>query len=650
MPYHVVVKKGATIPDTLKLINLAVNVYYKSPFVTRLTKQLNPNGDKYDFCKRLFDYVCKNVKYQLDGEGNEEVWSPEKTIREGRGDCKKMTTLIACVLKNAGIEPVLKHVRYKDEAHTHIYVIVPFPTVEKYLTIDPVNHCQWNTEVEHAKASLYFLNGEKMDLHMMGNVPSQKKTYTFKSANLSTPICGVDDDISALAGVGCACSGVKDDVLSNALAGDFNITGLDDDQIIYGVGTIGRKRRSKAEKRQLRKDRRQKAFKVFKAVNLAPIRASFLMLVRSNIFRLANRMAKAWIHDSSGLTKMWLSFGGDPKVLKNTIKKGAWKSIRSKINGVGELPSVMELEAMETQGIGVAPAIMEALSVEGIGVAPAVAAAAIAAATPILLATIKIIGKSKHDQDSSADSGEEEESNADIMSKGIQEGAQNYAQATEGIGYADEVDEIVSGEDYDYIDGMGRKRKKDKGGRKAKKAAKKEKKAARKARKKGGADSGDYSTEDLREDAIEEAKSRARLDDSDVKALSTLAEYGTRKLLKGKVTAREINQIPVPRDEGGTENTPLAPPPKDDASIPPENKPTAGSFGLTQINSITDLLHWFRGILIISIALGCGFGYTYSAALIGNAVAIISLVYLTRKHILRYHSLLIHKIFKTEKK
>lgn len=643
MPFHFVVKRGATIPDTLQLIVKAVNVYYRSPFVVELTKQLNPTGDKYAFIKRVFDFVCRNVHYKLDNPGDEEVWTPQKTCREGIGDCKKMTVLIASILKCAGIEPVLKHVYYKNELHTHIYVIVPFPTIDKYLTVDPVNHKQWNKEVEHSRASLNFLNGEKMDLHMMGKPPRphpSQKAFRVKWQNQAHQACTqVDNNIKRLAGIGCGMSGEKEAVLAQALMGDYGITGLDDDEIIMGVAGMGRRSKAqRAAKKAKRKERRKKAFHVFKAVNLAPSRASFLLLVRSNIFHLAERMAKSWIHDPSGLKKVWAQFGGKPEKLKEAIMAGSkrkHKDLADKvraINGMGRIPSVAELEAMETKGIGFPPAV----------------AAAIAAATPIVLAIIKIIGKSKHDQDTEA---------PDELAEGIQEGAQAYAdqapdEATEGIGYMDDADQIVSGDDYDYIDGMGKKRKKDKAARKAakaeKKAARKAKRAAKKA--KGGEEAAEAEMEEKEEayqeaPATKKAKRKLKITNDDVKALSTLAEYGTRKILKGDVSVDDMNQIitkqQLPDDEG-TENTPLLPAKATaidkDISVPKENDLTtpapasnspsaaAGSFGLVEINSLDTFLHWFKGASVLCL----------TGTLIGEIIAIGSFAWLTRSYTFKF--------------
>ncbi len=614
-----IVKEGATIPDTLKMIVAAVNVCSRSPYVIQLTKQLNPTGDKKAFIKRLFDWVCVHVPYILDQPGDEEVWTPELTIKEGRGDCKKMTVLIASVLKCAGIEPVIKHVYYtnEDAENTHVYVIVPYPDLQHYLTVDPVNHKQWNTEVKGIRdVTLNFLNGKIMKLHMMGSVPGHriKAKFGHGMPHLRSCIQGIDDEISITAG---NMSNVKDAVIDNALEGYARITGLDE-EAIQGIGSMGR--RTKAERRQRRKNFFNKLKNFAKKTQLAPMRASFLLLVRSNIFKLANRMAKAWMHDPKALTDMWKNWGGKPEKLKGAIKKGAWKSISKGIHGVegvGCPESRAKIGALANYDDG-RITVEQMESMEGIGFPPAIAAA-IAAATPIVLAVIKIIGRSKDDQDTESPAAEGAADAVEAVNESI--------QTTQGIGYMHDEDEIAGpGEPYDYIDGMGRRRKKNKGARKQKRKARK---AARRSKKKEGSDDagedpthgGGYSDQD---DMV--VPKKHRITNQDIEALSTLAEYGGKKIMEGKVTFDQVNKM-VHEDDGGTKDSPLSPPKSDSGSAynVPHESTAHGSFGLTEINSLPTMLHWLKGAMVIAMAGAVG------STLLSDVIIIGSLIYLLRK-------------------
>lgn len=168
-------EKG-TGDDVMKVIVDTVNEYYKSPFVTNVVKALSyGDPDKQTFTRRVFDYICtySGWKYLADPPGHEIIYTPLLLIKRGEGDCKKVTTFIASVLKAAGIEPALKVVSYEGKDWEHVYVVVSKDnfgthTMEYpgYLTLDPVNDCKWNTEVKHVKSQLFFLNGRKGKITM----------------------------------------------------------------------------------------------------------------------------------------------------------------------------------------------------------------------------------------------------------------------------------------------------------------------------------------------------------------------------------------------------------------------------------------------------------------------------------------------------
>lgn len=93
-------------------------------------------------------------------------------------------------------------------------------------------------------------------------------------------------------------------------------------------------------------------------IPLAPSRTAFLGLVRLNALKLANKLADAENKQAGKIKDMWTKFGGDWNVLKNTINAG---SKTSKLSGMGD-PSL---------------------------------AAAIASATPILVAVTKLLKELK---------------------------------------------------------------------------------------------------------------------------------------------------------------------------------------------------------------------------------------------------------------
>lgn len=112
--------------------------------------------------------------------------------------------------------------------------------------------------------------------------------------------------------------------------------------------------KTKAEKKQGRK----RVFKKVAKVAIAPARAAFLTVVSLNALKLATKMVRVWQQPNgkATLTKFWQGFGGNMAALKKAIIKGSKQQI----------------------------------SADEIGAAGAVTAA-IATATPIIVALVPII-------------------------------------------------------------------------------------------------------------------------------------------------------------------------------------------------------------------------------------------------------------------
>lgn len=311
MAFDILVNKNATVDDTLRLIVNAVNVCKNSPFVQKIVQELGPVSNKEVFIKKLFDWICRNAKYKLDVPGIEEVWTPEKVIREGTYDCKKISVLISSVLQAAGIESILKHVYYSGtdgslKDYTHIYVIVPNPDEYNYITVDPTNDCKYDSEVQSSKQTLYYLNGKKMELHMMG------RPYSTGAAQPANPVTlPYVPDTSCFRSVvnATACQ------LESQMMGASN----------YGNDTI-------AGSNQYFSYTLAEEVKHIAAVPLlsAP-RAAFLgllylgkLLANTPIkLNLARWIAFAWNANPNGFRKLWWSLGGeaDASVIQTALKK-----------------------------------------------------------------------------------------------------------------------------------------------------------------------------------------------------------------------------------------------------------------------------------------------------------------------------------------
>lgn len=131
---------------------------------------------------------------------------------------------------------------------------------------------------------------------------------------------------------------------------------------------LGRRKRKKNKD----KDKPGAGKKIF----LAPARGAFLTLVALNVRGLATKLQKSIQKGSDKTKAFWSKVGGDFSKLTNTVNKGAKKKplLGIKKKGISGATAVEYLE----EGIGIEPATLTA------------AAAALAAASPILLAVSKL--------------------------------------------------------------------------------------------------------------------------------------------------------------------------------------------------------------------------------------------------------------------
>lgn len=182
MAWSKTISEDATTQDTVNLIIDTINGYHDQEIVDQLLQKLPSPADIVAFTYALFRYL-DHVIYELDPTGHEIVTTPQRLIINGKGDCKKMSVFIGAVLKRAGFIPFLKVVSYNAQEWAHIYVILPL-TDGKYLTLDPVNYRQFDTEVDYQVSQVFSLDKESnMKLSQLGKIPGRPNgSYTWSES------------------------------------------------------------------------------------------------------------------------------------------------------------------------------------------------------------------------------------------------------------------------------------------------------------------------------------------------------------------------------------------------------------------------------------------------------------------------------------
>ncbi len=365
---------NASAHEVVQLIIKTINDYYSSETVKNvLSKYTGDIKNVPQFTKWLFDFVCKNVYYIEDPKGWERIFTPERLLLERKGDCKKMTTLIAAVLRLAGYSPLMKVVSYNGKDWEHIYVVLRDGA--RTIILDPVNHCKYDSEVQHSKALLFTLNGNYYAMN--GNRLSQMGS-TFNLDGMRTGlISGADEFLEQINGI---------DIIPSSMgceAQRMSGTEIEDFYDFDSISGIGKKtKEQRKEKRQAIVKKVVNAVKnaggAVKEAGLVVSRAAFLGIVTAGPltektpmkFNLAKKIADSYKKNPAIIKGIWTKLGGDFNSLAKAVQTGS----STKISGIGKA-TIEESTAVQVGGIGV--------------VSAAAVVTAISAAAPILMAIMK---------------------------------------------------------------------------------------------------------------------------------------------------------------------------------------------------------------------------------------------------------------------
>lgn len=334
MAWEKIVKQNADVNDTIELIVDTINKYSQSEYVKQITATLSKQskGSLNVFLRSLFNYVCTQVKYQLDPINQERVTTPERLVRDGKGDCKKMSVYIASVLKCAGIEPLLKVISYDGTNYEHIYVIVQH-TDGHISILDPVNNCKYNEEIPHVKSRVINLKNQDMpQLSLLGK-PPYNNSWNERSGNFINPWIPQSRFLNYLSG---------NNVLPQSrfityLHGPFAEIDADIQSLTFNEGKFIDDTMTRFLTEYRPKgvqgwwdDLMLKVKNKAKEIGLAPGRGAFLLLLKFNVFGIATRVSEAWNNKNfeagQGIPRWWISIGGsadnDFAILRNAVNEG----------------------------------------------------------------------------------------------------------------------------------------------------------------------------------------------------------------------------------------------------------------------------------------------------------------------------------------
>lgn len=97
-----------------------------------------PGNDTLSRCRAVFDFVDKNIKYQIDPLQKQWIRTPARLWSDGEGDCKSFSIFICSCLRCMGIPHLFRFAAYEGNSDpTHVYAVA-IDEGGKEIIVDPV--------------------------------------------------------------------------------------------------------------------------------------------------------------------------------------------------------------------------------------------------------------------------------------------------------------------------------------------------------------------------------------------------------------------------------------------------------------------------------------------------------------------------------
>jgi hypothetical protein len=91
-------------------------------------------------CENIWNFLYHHVQYKLDKKGLEQLRRPNRSWAERKTgiDCDCFSIFVSSILTNLKILHRFRITKYNRDVYQHVYVVVPIPGNSKYYTIDCV--------------------------------------------------------------------------------------------------------------------------------------------------------------------------------------------------------------------------------------------------------------------------------------------------------------------------------------------------------------------------------------------------------------------------------------------------------------------------------------------------------------------------------
>lgn len=307
----IVTKKGATVEDTIKLIPKIVR---ETSWQARKFAAFIKGKNLHETCRNIWEFVYNQVAYKKDDRNKEQVRSFARTwndrhnfLKDNKGnllkdkngneipggvDCDCMTTFISTTLYVLGIKHALRIVKFWENHYQHIYPIVYLPD-GGHITMDCVVK-NFNYEEPYSEKK-----DTTMDLEYLNGVYDSGKNID------AIDMAESNENYNDIAGLG---------KLFKRASGGGSAPKKGIVKKVFQKGGLKQVVKSTAQNvKQTVKDVKSGGAKVLvkKVMNLTnkanpgaiPIRAGILAALKTNFFKIAQRLKYAYLSDAEAQNK-----------------------------------------------------------------------------------------------------------------------------------------------------------------------------------------------------------------------------------------------------------------------------------------------------------------------------------------------------------
>jgi hypothetical protein len=171
------------VTDTVELMEKVVWKYLDD------TKRIAPllrRPSTHETCKAIWEFIYGYVQYKLDKRGLEQLRRPARSWAERATgvDCDCMSIFASSILANLKIPHKFRITKYSQDSWQHVYVIVPTTGANKYCVIDAVVS-EFNYEKKYTDKMDYDMNLKGINVAVLSGVSGNDHYDAVMATSLS---------------------------------------------------------------------------------------------------------------------------------------------------------------------------------------------------------------------------------------------------------------------------------------------------------------------------------------------------------------------------------------------------------------------------------------------------------------------------------